>query len=82
MWMVAMVAMRVILVWIYTNTGSLFLAQLTHGSSIGSLVVFGPSPITPADETLWWGIYALILWVVAGVLIARYGEDLVRKPRH
>jgi len=82
MWMVAMVAMRVILVWIYTNTRSLFLAQLTHASSTGSLVVFGPSPITPADETLWWGIYALILWVVAGVLIARYGEDLVRKPRH
>ena len=52
MWMVAMVAMRVILVWIYTNTGSLFLAQLTHASSTGALVIFGPSPISPVDETV------------------------------
>jgi membrane protease YdiL (CAAX protease family) len=81
MWMVAMVAMRVILVWIYNNTDSVFLAQLTHASSTGSLVFFGPSPISPANETLWWGIYALILWVVAGALIARYGEDLIRKPK-
>jgi len=81
MWMVAMVAMRVILVWIYNNTESVLLAQLTHASSTGSLVIFGPSPISPADETLWWGIYALVLWIVAGVLIAKYGEDLVRKPK-
>ena len=81
MWMVAMVAMRVILVWIYTNTGSVFLAQLTHASSTGSLVILGPSPISPQAETLWWGIYALILWAVAGFLIARFGDDLTWKPK-
>jgi membrane protease YdiL (CAAX protease family) len=81
MWMVAMVAMRVILVWIYTNTGSLLLAQLTHASSTGALVVFGPSPIAPASETLWWGIYAIVLWIVAGIIIAKFGEDLIWKPK-
>ncbi len=81
MWMVAMVAMRIILVWIYENTDSVLLAQLTHASSTGSLVIFGPSPITPANETLWWSLYALILWVVAGALIARYGEELRARPK-
>jgi membrane protease YdiL (CAAX protease family) len=81
MWMVAMVAMRVILVWIYANTGSLLLAQLTHASSTGSLVVLGPSPITPANETLWWAVYAIILWLAAGIVIMKYGKRVVRAPK-
>lgn len=79
MWVVAMTAMRIILVWIYSNTGSLLLAQLTHASSTGFLIILSPSPISPADETLWWAIYALILWLAAGIIIARYGKNLVRE---
>lgn len=79
MWVVAMTAMRIILIWIYNNTGSLLLAQLTHASSTGFLVILGPSPITPANETLWWAIYAVVLWLAAGSIIARYGKDLVQE---
>lgn len=81
MWMVAMVAMRVILVWIYTNTGSLLLAQLTHASSTGFLLIFGPSPISPANEVLWWAIYAVVIWLAAASILARYGKQLVRQPK-
>lgn len=81
MWMVAMVAMRVILVWIYTNTGSLLLGQLTHASSTGFLVLLSPSPITPANEALWWVIYAVLIWFAAGLILARYGKGLVRERR-
>ncbi len=81
MWMVAMVAMRVILVWIYSNTGSLLLAQLTHASSTGFLIILGPSPISPANETLWWAIYAVVIWLAAAVILARYGKHLVRQPK-
>jgi membrane protease YdiL (CAAX protease family) len=81
MWMVAMVAMRVILVWIYANTGSLLLAQLTHASSTGFLIILGPSPITPAKETLWWAIYAIVLWLAAAVITARYGKQLVQESK-
>lgn len=80
MWMVAMAAMRVILVWIYSNTGSVLLAQLTHASSSGFLLVLGPSPITPANETLWWSIYAVVLWIAALIILTRTGKDLVREP--
>jgi membrane protease YdiL (CAAX protease family) len=80
MWMVAMVAMRIILVWVYSNTGSLLLAQLTHASSTGFLIMFGPS-ISPANETYWWAIYAVVLWIAAAVVIARYGKDFVKLPR-
>lgn len=80
MWIFAMTAMRVILVWIYSNTGSLLLAQLTHASSTGFLVILGPSPISPANETFWWAIYAGVLWMVAFIILVKYGDQMVKQP--
>ena len=80
MWIVAMTAMRVLLVWIYANTGSLLLAQLTHASSSGFLAILGPAILSPAEETLWYAIYAVILWIPAIIVVARYGKTLVREP--
>ena len=71
MWCFAMVALRVIIVWIYENTRSVFLAQLAHASSTGFLIVLSPSPITPASETLWYGVYGILLWAVAAVIIVK-----------
>jgi len=71
MWCFAMVALRVIIVWVYENTESVWLAQLTHASSTGFLIVLSPSPITPASETLWYGVYGIILWAVAAIIIVR-----------
>ena len=79
MWIVAMAAMRVLLVWIYKNTGSLLLAQLTHTSSSGFLIILGPSMISPANGTLWFAVYAVILWVPAAIVIARFGKTLVQE---
>lgn len=75
-WIVAMTAMRIILVWIYSNTGSLLLAQLTHASSTAFLIIFGPFG-TPAQETLWSVVYAVVLWIPAAIIVARYGKSLV-----
>jgi len=79
-WIVAMTAMRILLVWIYSNTDSLLLAQLTHASSTGFLVIFGPFA-SPAQETLWSAVYAVVLWIPATIVVARFGKDLVRQPQ-
>ena len=79
MWLVAMTAMRILLVWIYSNTGSLLLAQLTHASSSGFLIILGPPAISPAQGTLWFAIYAVILWIPAIIVLVRYGKTLVRR---
>lgn len=81
MWIVAMTAMRVLLVWIYSNTGSLLLAQLTHASSTGFLVIFSSEAISPAQGTLWFAIYAVVLWIPAAIVIAKFGTALVRHPQ-
>ncbi len=73
-------AMRVLIVWVYSNTSSVLLAQLLQASSTGFLVVLSPVPISPAHETLWYAVYAAVLWVAVAFVTATYGRRLVRHP--
>ncbi len=79
-WMVAtMTAMRVLIVWVYANTGSLLLAQLMHASSTGFLSILGPS-LSPTNDILCYAVYAAILWLAVVIVAALYGKRLVRQP--
>ncbi len=77
---VAMTAMRVLLAWVYSNTQSVLLTQLLHACSTASLVVLGPAHVTPAQEALWYGCYAVVLWVAVAVIVTLYSKRLVRQP--
>jgi membrane protease YdiL (CAAX protease family) len=59
----AMAAIRVIISWIYLKTNSIILAQLMHAVSTSSLVIFGPNLVSPAQESLWYMLYAGFLWI-------------------
>jgi membrane protease YdiL (CAAX protease family) len=63
-----MTAMRVLIAWLYTNTRSVLLAQLLHGSSTGALIMLSPSPIAPGQEALWYAVYAAVLWSVVALV--------------
>lgn len=65
----AVVALRVLIAWAYTNTHSLRLAQVLHASSTASLVVFGAPAVTPGQEALWYAGYAVVLWVVVALVL-------------
>ena len=75
----AMMAMRVLICWIYVNTKSVALAQLMHASSTGSLVVLSPSRVTAAQEAMWYAIYAVALWAIVGIVATLFGKGLRRK---
>ena len=74
----AMTAMRILISWLYTNTGSLLLAQLMHASSTGALVVLSPVHISAAQESLWYGVYGVLLWLVVALVLLRSGPGLTR----
>lgn len=74
-------ALRVLIVWIYSNTGSILLAQLMHVSLTASLAVLDPAQVSPAQETLWYAVYAAVLWVVVAVVALMYGKRLMRWVR-
>jgi membrane protease YdiL (CAAX protease family) len=75
----AMTAMRVLISWVYVNTGSLLAAQLLHMSSTGALVVFGATGIEVWQEVTWYGLYALALWLVIAVIVKANGPALARR---
>jgi membrane protease YdiL (CAAX protease family) len=73
----AMMGMRVIIAWVYTNTESLPLAQLLHISSTGSLVALSPAGVSPMQEAFWYAAYAALLWlVVLGLVVLRRNAKL------
>ena len=78
---VAMTAMRVLICWVYSNTTSVLLAQLLHISSTGSLVIFSPPSVTAAQEVMWYGVYAALLWLVASLIVRVYGKDFTELRR-
>jgi len=63
--------LRVIISWAARNTRSLPVAQMIHVASTGSLVVFGPPRVTPAQEALWYAAYGIVLWIVAAFILMR-----------
>jgi membrane protease YdiL (CAAX protease family) len=77
----AMTAVRVLIAWVYVNTKSVLLAQLMHISSTGSLAIFSPARVTSAQETLWYSVYAIALWLVVAVVAVRWGMQLTRETR-
>jgi membrane protease YdiL (CAAX protease family) len=62
-------AVRVFIVWLYSHTESLLLAQLTHVSLTGSLVMFDPVRASPAQEALWYALYGATLWGIVVIWI-------------
>jgi uncharacterized protein len=72
----AMTAMRVLICWTYCNTKSLLLAQLLHVSSTGSLVIFSAPRLTGGQEVMWYGLYAIALWVTIAIVVNTFGKRL------
>ena len=75
----AMIAMRVLIAWLYSNTKSVLLAQLMHISSTGSLVIFSAPHVTGRQEVMWYGFYATALWITVAIVVRVFGKGLTRQ---
>lgn len=78
----AMAATRVLITWVYNNTGSILMAQLMHASSTGFLAALGisaSSKMGPSGYALSFGVYAVALWIIVAIVLARYGKRLLRQ---
>jgi hypothetical protein len=75
----AMTAMRVLICWTYSNTKSLLFAQLMHVSSTGSLVIFSAPRLAAGQEVMWYGLYAIALWVTVAIVVNIFGQRLTQQ---
>lgn len=71
LWILALVALRFIILFIYQHTHSLLLAQLTHASFTGSQIIFTPAGLTSTETILWYALFTAVLVALAVVIIMR-----------
>ena len=67
---VLLTAMRILMTRVYVHTHSIFIVQLMHLVFTGSLVMIGPSNTSPAQETLWYAVYAGVLALFAAATLS------------
>jgi membrane protease YdiL (CAAX protease family) len=70
------VALRILISWVYANTGSLFLSIMMHGSSSGFYGFFTANLVNPELRAIFYLVYGAILWVPAILVILKYGKTL------
>ena len=68
---VFVIALRVIIVWVYEKTESLFLAQLLHASSSGFIAALIPMGISGNSWFVFYAVYAVVLWIIASINVIR-----------
>ena len=71
----ALVAFRVLMVWVYDRTGSLLMAMLMHVSLTASVRILNPLPNEGGPLLIYDLVLAAVLWVfVAAVALANRGR--------
>jgi membrane protease YdiL (CAAX protease family) len=70
------VALRILISWVYANTGSLFLAIMMHGSSSGFYGFFTANLVDPEMRAIFYLVYGIVLWVPALLVILKCGKAL------
>jgi len=69
-------ALRVLIVWVYSNTDNLFLAILMHVSSTGFYGIIISTTMAPVNWVIYYNVYGVALCFVALIISLKYGESL------
>jgi len=67
---------RVLMVWVYDNTKSLFLSVLMHASLMASLTIFVPAELSGTTLIMWILAWAAALWIVVAAVSISKGWSL------
>ncbi len=70
LWIIALTAFRILVVWIYNQTQSVFLATLTHAGFTGSQLVFGPI-VTGTETIVWYSVFTAALCTITAIIILK-----------
>jgi membrane protease YdiL (CAAX protease family) len=74
-------AFRVLMVWVYEHTGSLFVAMLMHVSITTSLLTLNPLEISGTYLLIYSFALATVFWIVAGIVVIADRGEHQQQPR-
>lgn len=69
LWLVALVTMRILIVWVFSRTGSTLLAAMAHASHTGWLYALWPQATTPQQDVIWTTAFAALGLVAVFTLV-------------
>lgn len=70
------VALRVLIGWVYANTRSLLLAVLMHASSTGFYGILISTTLLPQNRMIFYIVYGIVLCITASIIALKYGKNL------
>jgi hypothetical protein len=59
---------RILMVWVYEHTESLFLAVLMHASLDVFWMLSMPFAITGKERVIWYALWAVVLWSIVAII--------------
>jgi membrane protease YdiL (CAAX protease family) len=71
-----LVALRVLIGWVYTNTESVFMVILMHASSTGFYAILISTTLTPVNWAIYYNVYGVVLCLIAAGVVLKYGRTL------
>ena len=71
---------RILMVWIYNQTGSLLVSVLMHASLMAGLNALVPGELSGTTLFTWILAWAVALWIVVGVGAIANNKRLLRQP--
>ena len=74
LWMIGLIALRIITLWIYLRTKSLVLGWLSHVSYTGGQTILVPLTLTAVETILWNSVFVLCLVFVL-VCLASFSKN-------
>ena len=79
-WIFGLTALRLLIAWMYRQTGALLPAQLMHASYTAGLVVLWPSGTSEFQDTLWTALFTTALWGIVAIVAFSHRAEFFR-PR-
>lgn len=71
---------RVLMVWVYDQTGSLLLAMLMHATLVASLQILVPPTLTGVALLSYILVWAAALWSIVALVITVNHKQVARRP--
>ncbi len=65
LWLLALIVMRMLIIWIFARTKSTLLAAITHASHTGCLFAIWPPGTSPVQDVIWTSAFAALGLVAA-----------------
>jgi membrane protease YdiL (CAAX protease family) len=66
---------RILMMWVYKHTGSLFIAVLMHASLDIFWILSTPLLLTGKERVIWYALWALVLWSLVLIIGDRNTAD-------